>query len=343
MNRNRRSIILVALLLGMGAFLPLACKKKDGATAAAKAQQYTCPMHPQYVSDKPGDCPICHMRLVPKANAAAAATPVSGQATVQVDPERQQLIGVKVSPVEARELFNTVRAAARVAYDPGLYSALLEHREALQALKRSEAGQAEYRRESQELVRASALRLRQLGLSEGQIQQAASPGFDPSSLLLGSPGQKVWVYIDVFDYEARQVKPGQRVLLTATALPGKTFEGKVRSVDTVVNPETRTLRARAETSNAQGELKPDMYLAAVIEIPMGKQLAVPTSAIVDTGMRRLVYVAEKAGHYVPREVELGREAGGYAEVIKGLKEGDQVVTSGNFLIDSESRIQGSAQ
>jgi RND family efflux transporter MFP subunit len=151
------------------------------------------------------------------------------------------------------------------------------------------------------------------------------------------------VYIEIYDYEAPLVKAGQMADLTSAAAPGKIYKATVRSVDTVVNSETRTLRVRVEVPNPQGDLKPEMYLSATIHAALGKKLAVPDSAVLDTGMRQLVYVQTAPGQYEPREIRVGREASGYYEVKCGLKEGENVVTSANFLIDSESKIRSAVQ
>ncbi len=303
-------------------------------------------MHPQYHSDKPGNCPICQMTLVPdtlSSPSLASSSTVMGQADVQVPAGREQMIGVKLARVETRDLDDTIRASAKVAYDPDLYSAILEHREAVAGLKKSQQnGSADFQAEGQSTVQASRLRLRQMGLSDDQIDQASQPGFDPSNLLIGGAGGKVWVYIELYDSEARLVKSGQRASFESTSFPGRMFEGTIRSIDQVVNAETRTLRARADVPNPHGELKPDMYLSATVYVPIGRKLAIPETAVMDTGTRQLVYVAKEPGHYEPREVRLGREAGGYYEVVSGLAEGDQVVNSANFFIDSESKIRAAA-
>jgi len=363
-------------------FLPACSRQSTNQTAVVHAG-YHCAMHPQYHSDRPGNCPICQMTLVPDSEPVKAApdhkvlyyrnpmdpkvtsptatkdpmgmdyVPVyaddvtapamAGQATVVVPAGREQLIGVKIAKAEARDLFDTVRASAKVAYDPGLYSAILEHREAVATLRKGrESGSAEFAAEARSTVEASRLRLRQMGLSDHQISQAGEPGFDPSNLLVGRAGESIWVYIDLYDYEARLVKPGQKAAFESPSFPGRKFEGVVRSIDQVVNAETRTLRARAEVPNPQGELKPDMYLSAVVYVPIGKRLSIPETAVLDTGTRQLVYVAKEPGRYEPREVRLGREAGGYYEIESGLQDGDSVVNSANFFIDSESKIRAAA-
>src|SRR5262249_8857536 len=143
----------------------------------------------------------------------------------------------------------------------------------------------------------------------------------------------------IFDYDAPLIRSGQTAELTSPALPGKAYEGRVYSVDPVLNNETRTLRARIRIARTDGSLRPDMYVNALIHAGVGKRLAAPKSAIRDTGTRQIVYVQKGAGTYEPRIVQVGHRAGDWVEILGGLKEGERVVTSANFLIDSESRIQ----
>ncbi len=303
------------------------------APADVKKTMYHCPMHPTYTSDRPGECPICHMSLVPiepaaPAPAADAAPVPADRAAVFVPADKEQWIGVRTAPVEVRDLEVLVRASARVSYDPDLYAALAEHREVLAARERG--GER-----SEELLRSSRLRLAQFGLSEAQMDRMAREG--GAGLLAGTgPGL---VYVQVYEDEAGVVKPGQSVDLTSPALPGKTLTGRVESLDRVVDPATRTLRARVRVADGADRLRPEMYLEAVIHVSLGKRLAMPKEAVIDTGLRRIVYVKTEPGHYSPREVTLGREGEDAYEVLDGVNAGDEVVASAQFLIDSESRLK----
>jgi Cu(I)/Ag(I) efflux system membrane fusion protein len=332
-------LILAVVLLGVPA-----CSKKSAPPSPAEKKIifYRNPMDPKVTSPvaMKDDMGMDYLPVYEGEN--ESAVPVAGQATVKVAPERQQLIGMTVAPVELRDLTMAIRASARVAYDPNLYSAILEHQQALAALPKDDSNQR-VQAEASSLVRASKLRLRQMGLSDEQIKEVSRPGFDPSNLLLSKAGGRVWVYIDIYDFEAPAVKAGQKADLTSSASPGKTYEATVRAVDTVVNSETRTLRARAEVVNTDGALRPEMYLNAVIHVPSGRKLAVPESAVVDTGTRQLVYVEKSPGEFEPRAVTLGKKAEGFYEVISGVEEGERVVTSANFLIDSESKLKAAIQ
>jgi len=262
---------------------------------------------------------------------------------VYVSPTQQQAIGVKLARVERQTLVNTIRASARVAYDPNLYSAMLEHQQAVQALTKAPESAPTYRRELEQTVQASRLRLKQMGLSEDQIRQAGEADADPSNLLLARKGDTVWVYADVYDYEAPMVRSGANVLLSGPALGGQILEGTVRSIDSVINPQTRTLRARVSVPNAGGMLKPDMFLTASIKNETGPVLAVLKSAILPTGERSLAFVQGDPGHFEPRLVKTGREGDTLYEVLEGLQEGETVVVSANFLIDSESKIKAAIE
>ena len=339
--RTKPLMFLISLAVIAGSS---ACTKK-AAPAAAPAERkilyYRNPMQPSITSPVPMKDSM-GMDYVAVYEDEVQGSGVPGQAMVQMSAAREQSIGVRVSRVERRDMEEPVRASARVAYDPGLYSAIVEHQEAVAGVHKERAS-SEMKTEAESTVRASTLRLRQMGLSEDQIEKAGNPGFDPSNLLLGRAGGKVWVYADLYDYESALVKPGQRAELTSQAFPGLTFKGIVRAVDSVINAETRTLRARIETPNPDGDLKPEMYMSAVIHASIGRGLAIPESALMDTGTRQLVFVQKEPGHYEPRQVKVGRLAGSYYEVLSGLQEGETVVTSANFLLDSESKLKAAAE
>jgi membrane fusion protein, copper/silver efflux system len=314
-----------------------------GAGQTPDASLYHCPMHPQYTSDKPGDCPICGMRLVAVSREEHAGheepfgASVPGQAPVRIAPGREQLIGVRTAPVKTRELTAVVRAAGRVAQDPDLYNAIAEYKEAARARAASD-GATDARERYEELVRAASLRLRRMGLSEDQIEVLARAQ-EPTNLLFGQPGENAWVYAQIYEYEAGLVRAGQSMEVDSPALPGRLLRGKVAAVDTVLDPRTRTLRVRGEVRDEEGVLRPEMYVNVVIRAGLGRKLAVPEEAVLDTGERRLVFVKTGPGRYDPREVSIGREAEDHLEVLDGLEEGEEVVTSANFLIDSESKLK----
>jgi Cu(I)/Ag(I) efflux system membrane fusion protein len=153
----------------------------------------------------------------------------------------------------------------------------------------------------------------------------------------------VWAVARLYEEEAAAVRPGQRVTLSAAAYPERTFEGRVSFVEPEVNRETRTVGARIELDNQQELLRPGMFLRAQLELASGDQLAVPASAIVDAGERRLVWRERGEGAYEPVAVVLGSRAGDLYAVVSGLAEGDRVVTQGAFLVDAEARLHGAAR
>lgn len=334
-------VLLVGIILGCS----VSNKESSSDKSAEQSVRYHCPMHPTYISDRPGECPICHMSLVPIVPEASSPSEesssqgVPGQAPIHLSEEREQLIGVRTAVVEKQELFKKIRASGRVAYDPTLYNAIAEYREAHRALvKTRENPWPEVQARSAALVRSSALRLRRLGLSETEIARLDGEEETSTTLLFGQKGP-VWIYVDLYEYESSWVKPGQTVEITGSSLAGRRREGRVVAVDPVLNPETRTLRARVEASNPDGVLKPEMYVDAALRVELGRKRAVPEEAVLDTGLRRIVFVKSGPGHYEPREVELGIEAEGFWEVLNGLEEGDTVVVSGNFFVDSESKLK----
>lgn len=156
---------------------------------------------------------------------------------------------------------------------------------------------------------------------------------------------RVWVYADIYEYELPWVQEGQRAIIDLSYLPGRSFEGIVTYVYPFLDPKTRTVRARIELDNPELILKPNMFANVTIETETREDvLAVPEEAVIRTGRRSLVVVAMGEGRFSPREVTLGIDSGdGWIEIRSGLAEGDLVVTSGQFLIDSESKFQEAAR
>lgn len=150
----------------------------------------------------------------------------------------------------------------------------------------------------------------------------------------------VWAMVDVAERDLAAAAEGQSVTVRVRSYPDKTFSGTVALVFPHLNPATRTVRVRIELANAEFLLRPDMYAEAEIDTGSGTPLlAVPDSAVIDSGARQIVIVDKGEGRFEPRPVRLGRRGAGYVEIREGVKEGEAVVTSANFLIDAESNLK----
>jgi Cu(I)/Ag(I) efflux system membrane fusion protein len=161
----------------------------------------------------------------------------------------------------------------------------------------------------------------------------------PTNLLIGGADGSVWVYAQIYEYEISHVRPGQQAEITTPAYPGRVFRGTVKAVDPNLSAETRSLRVRIEVPNPDGLLKLEMFVNAAIKADLGEKLALPEAALLDSGERKLVFVELGEGRIEPREVRVGSVADGYYELLSGVREGEKVVTTANFLIDSESRLK----
>jgi len=150
---------------------------------------------------------------------------------------------------------------------------------------------------------------------------------------------RVWVLVDIYEAELARAKVGMPADLMVEASPGKTFKGRIVFVDPVMDPKTRTAKARVEFANPAGELKPEMFGDVLIKGPGRKGLIVPLDAVLDAGTAKVVFVALGEGKFEPREVTTGTTVGEKVEIRSGLRAGDAVVVRANFLVDSESRLK----
>jgi Cu(I)/Ag(I) efflux system membrane fusion protein len=299
-------------------------------------------------------CPICGMPL--KKLSKEEADRLKGAAgRVKIKGDQARRAGVRTQPVRRLALFKEIRTVGKVAYDPKLAIAQEEFISAVNTLDKIRKGNIqEIKDRAQRLVESSKRKLRLLGLSEGQIRELENTGKVQGNLIL--PEKKMWIYGDVYEYELAWVKTGGKVRVTASSLPGEKFTGVISSVNPVVDPKTRSVRFRVEVENPGLKLKPEMYvdviIASMYRSPEGKHLvlAIPRDAVLDTGIRKIVWLDKGNDEYEGRLVEIGPEAsaniGGKTErlypVLKGLREGELVVTRANFLIDSQSQITGVA-
>jgi membrane fusion protein, copper/silver efflux system len=154
---------------------------------------------------------------------------------------------------------------------------------------------------------------------------------------------KVWVLVDIYEYDVGRVSVGQVADVTVGAFPGERFSGKVGFMYPVIDPSTRTMRVRVELDNREMKLRPGMYVSAVIRLDAARATVIPAEALVDTGEHQYVFVVLQGGRFEPRAVKAGHRADDKVQILEGLAPGEQVVTTANFLIDSESRLRGAIE
>jgi len=457
-----KTIIRIAILFvtALAVILLASCKNSGEPTAAAGPEKhehgqlektrpgaektlYQCPMHPTYVSDKPGDCPICGMKLVPvetkeepakttKSSAPSkrvmyrstmmpnevsdkpgkdsmgmdmvpfeveesrAVTEVGGRIQVKISPERQQLIGIKTAPVKSQPIRKLIKAVGRVDYaEPNISIVNLKFDGWVEKLYVNSTGRAVRRGEplfdiySPELVSAeqeylialkagasfgeasSVLKsarekLRLWDIPDKQVEELGRTGEFKKTVTVYSPesgivieknivqGQKimsgenlfkiadlsrVWIIGEVYEYELPFIKTGQEVKVSLSYYPGESFTGTIKYIYPYLKPETRTNQIRIEVANPGLKLKPEMFANLEIHVDYGTKLTVPSDAVLDAGDTKIVFVAKGDGYFEPRQVKLGVRGQDMYQVLEGVSEGEQVVTSANFLIDSESSLK----
>jgi len=325
--------------------------------------------------------------------------------TVQISPERQQLIGVKIGIVEVKPLEKVIRTVGKIDYDekrlmtispkiggwiedlyvdftgrfvqqgeplftlysPELVSTQEEYLLALRAKKDLvKSPFPEVAGSGSSLAESARRRLKLWDITEEQIKALEESGQPRKTLTLYSPFSgtvlekvaykgmnvmpgmvlykladlsAVWLIADIYEYELPFIHLGQQAIVQLSYLPGELFTGKAIYIYPSLDPNTRTAKVRFEFPNPHGKLKPEMYANVEIKVHLGRKLAVPEGAIIDTGLRQIAIIDKGSGYFEPREVKVGAKVDDYYEVIKGLKAGERVVTSANFLIDSESKLK----
>jgi RND family efflux transporter MFP subunit len=216
------------------------------------------------------------------------------------------------------------------------------------------------------LLEAATERLKQWGVPQREITRLESTGQVQQELTVESPVSgyiternalpnltvqpetrlytvadlsTIWVFAEVFQNDLARIKVGDRATLFVDAYPGRTFEGRVNFIYPQVDMMTRTVRARLTFSNPGLRLTPGMFVNVALKLGGGTQLVIPATGVLQSGIRQVVFVNRGDGYLEPREVELGARAGDDFVVLKGLQEGEEIVTSANFLVDSESQLQ----
>ena len=415
MKKITFSALLVGVL-GAGFLAGSWCNHGDTVSAATvtprKVLYYVDPMHPEYKSDKPGIAPDCGMQLepiyddggqhaAPEASAAAIAP-----GAVNINPEKQQLIGVRVRPVEQASRTEKLRLFGRVTPDetriyridggidgfiremsnvttgsqvekhqwlatfsaPDTRAPIQAYLVALDVLDRArKAGDGPAQIDLVTAgVRQAVDRLLTLGMSSLQIDDISRTRQVPPTIKITTPttgfvlartvsaGQKfekgdelyriadlrrVWILADVFGREAEYVQPG---MIAQVTLPDRTSSVRAR-VSTEVLPQfdaaSQSLKVRLEADNPGFLLRPDMFVDIELLISLPPTITVPVDAVLDSGLKKTVFVERGTGVFEPRAVETGWRFGGTVEIVRGLVAGERIVVSGTFLLDSETRMR----
>ncbi|HWO41517.1 MAG TPA: efflux RND transporter periplasmic adaptor subunit [Candidatus Eisenbacteria bacterium] len=251
-------------------------------------------------------------------------------------------------------------------YSPELLATQQEYLLAVKARERfSTSSIPEVRAGGESLVEASKRRLALWDISEKQIRELEERGEAQRALTLYAPhsgfvikkeayeGMRimpdkelytiadlstVWVIVDIYESEIPFVRPGQRASVSLSYDPSAAFNGKVSYIYPYLDEKTRTAKVRLELPNPGFRLKPDMYVNAEIKIDRGRHLAIPEEAVLDSGVRRVVFIDKGNGHFEPKEVKLGAKMDGHYQVLDGVDEGQRIAASSAFLLDSESRL-----
>ena len=304
----------------------------------------------------------------------ALAREIHTTAEIVADESRISHVHVKVSGFIDRVYVNSIAQLVRKGqplftfYSPDLVATEEEYLIAKRGDRTlASAPFKEIAQGAQSLLESARQRLRYWDISDEQIRQLDQSGKAIRTLTIYSPVSgfvtdrkaypqasitpdtelytisdlsSVWALADIYENEVPYVRVGQRVTFTLSYYPGKTYSGKISFIYPTVDPQTRTVKVRVQLANPGYILKPQMFADAQVHVDYGTQIAVPREAGVDSGAEQQVFVAQAGGVFVPRKVTLGATVDDQVVVLSGLKAGETVVTSGNFLIDSESRLKG---
>lgn len=154
---------------------------------------------------------------------------------------------------------------------------------------------------------------------------------------------QLWVNADIYEYEAPYVRVGQPAEVRLSYFPGKVWNGRINFIYPQMDPQTRTLKVRIDLPNPGLQLKPQMFADVTVKVDYGDNVVVPEEAVLDSGREQTVFVSEGEGRFVPRKVTAGAHVDGKVMILSGLKAGETIVTSGNFLVDSESQLRSATE
>jgi Cu(I)/Ag(I) efflux system membrane fusion protein len=253
-------------------------------------------------------------------------------------------------------------------YSPDLVATENEYIDLLRMRDNAARGQnAATTQNAEHLLAGARARLSQWNISDAQIDSLRTATTAPEYLQLTSPVDgvveevavhqgrhvavgdhlvdlvnlsKVWVWAEFYENELPLLRADLPVTLSSSAVPGLSVPGRIAVIDPFVSSEKRTGRVRIDVDNAAGKLRPDAYVDVSLELDQGSGLTVPAGAILPTGEHNVVFVDKGSGRLEPRYVQVGGKFGDYYQVTAGLRAGERVVSSANFLVDAESKVQG---
>jgi RND family efflux transporter MFP subunit len=297
---------------------------------------------------------------------------------VNVDEERLAYVQTRfpgwIKNVYANATWQYVRKGQRLftIYSPDLVSTEQEYLLAKQNQKAfapaMQAGKANSTaaQETGWLVQATEERLRQFDVPQAEIAALVASGHVQREIAVLSPASgyiternalpnayvqpdtklytiadlsTVWVYANVFQTDVGRLRPGDPGQVTVDSYPGRTFRGRIDQILPDVDPTTRTVRVRLVFRNPGLVLRPGMFVSVNINIPLGRQLVIPASGVLQTGTREIAFIDHGQGNLEPRVIQTGPQIDDSMVVLSGLKPGDRIVTSANFLVDSEAQLQ----
>jgi Cu(I)/Ag(I) efflux system membrane fusion protein len=295
--------------------------------------------------------------------------PLRSVGTVAIDERGLAIVTMRTDGYIEDLFVNTTGQSVRAGeplfrvFSSQIQLAQIDLRVAIHAMQRGSAGS-----EGESSLEGAKQRLRNLGVPESRIREVRETGTNSRTIDWPSPvtgtviakriinGQRVlageelyriadlsrvWVIADVAESDLADIKAGTPAVVTVRAYPNQPIEGEVTFIYPEVRSETRTARVRIEVPNPEERLKTDMYADVVFQVRANQPpvVAIPTSAIIDSGTRQVVLIAKGEGRFEPRPVKLGRRGVGYVEILDGVTAGEEVVTTATFLIDAESNLQ----
>ena len=321
-----------------------------------KILYWTDTMLPGYKSDHPGKSPM-GMDLTPvyEKEPIQQGAAINGYTTVAVTAQRQQLIGLRTQVVEIKPVVKLIRTFGTIATDAELYKTQNEFIDAYVAYVnvfrdykriRDRRHIWESHRDLQTSLLEAKDKLLKLGLNEKEITKLQKVSWNQvwnqPKLLLFNGSRSYWVMAQIFEQDYSFVHGGQEVEVSIPAYHEK-IRGVIRSVGGFIDPISRSVTALIELGDYSRQLAANMLVDITIPVKLGDALLVPRESVMDTGLRKIIFVCKSGNVFEPREIQTGMETDDGFEVKSGLKEGERIVVSGNFLLDSESRVQASQE